>query len=125
MRQMDKPDDLLLMQLTAESYRPAMDSIKRVVAKYGNGAQVPLYTALNKQVAAKAGLSDGINDLNATRRQRLCVATQFEDIYDVHTMACDANLPKDEMKRLRNERLTKTALFFGLGTKKDRKGVRS
>jgi hypothetical protein len=119
----DKPEDLLVCQLTAESYRPCMDSTKAVIEVYGSQAKPSLYCALNKQVAAKAQVS-GVNDPNATRRQRIAMLTMYEDITEVHTQALQLNLDKERMKEMRNERLTRTALFHGLGAKTDLKAAK-
>lgn len=115
-----RPEDLFLVQITAESYRPAMDSTKLAIEVYGNKSKFPLYGVLNRQVAAKCQMN-GINDPEATRRQRIAALTMLEDISEVHISSIESNLTKEEMEVLRNERLTKTALFHGLGAKKDLK----
>lgn len=116
----NKPEDLFLCQLAVESYRPAMDSTKIVIEVYGNKSKFPLYASLNKQVAAKCQMN-GINDPNATRRQRIAAITMFEDISESHISSIENHLTKEEMEALRNDRLTRTALFHGLGAKKDLK----
>jgi hypothetical protein len=117
----NKPEDLFLLQVTAETYRPAMGSIKAVVEVYGSSAKPSLYVALNKQVAAKCQMN-GINDPSANRRQRIAALTMYEDIYEVHTDTLEGKISRERMNEIRNERLTRTALFHGLGTKKDQRG---
>ena len=68
---------------------------------------------------------NGINDPDATRRQRIAALTMYEDIAEVHNRAIELQMDKEDMKAWRNARLTKTALFHGLGTKKDLRGVKA
>jgi len=119
----NKPEDLFLLQVTAETYRPAMDSIKAILEVYGSSAKPSLYVALNKQVSAKCQMN-GINDPSAHRRQRIAALTMFEDIYEVHIDTLEGKISRERMNEIRNERLTRTALFHGLGTKKDRRWMR-
>jgi len=114
----NKPEDLFILQVTAETYRPAMNSIKAILEVYGSSAKPSLYVALNKQVAAKCQMS-GINDPTANRRQRIAALTMYEDIYEVHTDTLEGKISRERMNEIRNERMTRTALFHGLGTKKD------
>ena len=116
----NKPEDLFILQVTAETYRPAMDSTKASVEVYGSSAKPSLYCALNKQVAAKCQMN-GINDPAANRRQRIAALTMLEDIYEVHTDTLQGKISRERMNEIRNERMTRTALFHGLGTKKDQK----
>lgn len=116
----NKPEDLFLLQVTAETYRPAMDSIKAILEVYGSSAKPSLYVVLNKQVSAKCQMN-GINDPSANRRQRIAALTMFEDIYEVHIDTLEGKISRERMNEIRNERLTRTALFHGLGTKKDQR----
>lgn len=114
------PEQIALLTLQLDSYRPYMDSVKHYVDIYGSSSKIGLYATLNKQLAAKAQMN-GLNDPNATRKQRICLIAMMEDVYEAHTQGFEMGLDSSAIKVLRNERTDKTSLFFNLGTKKARK----
>jgi len=115
----EREGDLLLCQLTAEAYRPCHDAINKF--KFVHGTSSPnLHMTFNLSMAAKARMN-GKNDPNATPRQRYAYMGMCLDIAEVYSQGLDEGWPRDEIKRVGNERMTRTALFNGLGTQKDRK----
>lgn len=115
----EREGDLFLCQLVAENYRPCHDSVKEYLLVHGSSAR-NLHESLNLQMAAKAQMN-GKNDPDATPRQRYAYMGMCLDIAEIHRQGLKEAWPKEEIKRVRNERMTRTALFNGLGTKKDQK----
>jgi hypothetical protein len=107
---------LTLKCMTLEAYKPAMDALKLYLEIHGS--QSPnFYMTRNKQVIAACQMN-GINDPNATRKQRLAAITCYEMIHEAITQCLELGLGKEETKKELNDAVAKAAEFFGLGNKK-------
>jgi hypothetical protein len=107
---------LHLKCMTLEAYKPAMDALKLYLEIHGS--QSPnFYMTRNKQVMAACQMN-GINDLNATRKQRLAAITCYEMIHEAIMLCLELGLGKEETKKELNDAVAKAAEFFGLGNKK-------
>lgn len=113
-----KQDELMLHlhQLGLESYKPCMDAIKLYLSVHGSSSP-NLYMTKNKQIAAACQMN-GINDPDATRKQRLCALTCYELIYEAVMSAMQLGLEKEDAKKMLNDAIDRAAEFFGLGNKK-------
>lgn len=107
---------LQLHQITLEAYKPAMDAIKVYLEIFGSSSP-NFYMTKNKQVAAACQMS-GVNDPNATRKQRLAAATCYEMICEAIIQSLEAGLDKEQVKQTMNDAIERAAAFFGLGKKK-------
>lgn len=113
-----KNDELMLHihQLGLESYKPAMNAMKLYLSVYGSSSP-NLYRTKNIQIAAACQMN-GINDPDATRKQRLCALTCYELIYEAVYRSLEMGLDKDDAKQMVNNAVERAAEFFGLGNKR-------
>ena len=107
---------LQLHQITLEAYKPAMNAIKVYIEIFGSSSP-NFYMTKNKQVAAACQMN-GLNDPNATRKQRLAAATCYEMICEAIMQSLEAGLDKEQVKQTMNDAIERAAAFFGLGKKK-------
>ena len=111
-------DELMLNlhQMTLDAYKPLMDAMKHYLEIHGS--QSPnFYMTKNKQVAAACQMT-GINDPDATRKQRIAAMTCYEMLLEAIMTGLENNLGKDRIKEMMNDAINKAAEFFNLGNKK-------
>ncbi len=107
---------LQIYQITLETYKPAMDAIKLYLEIFGS--QSPnFYMTKNKQVAAACQMN-GLNDPDATRKQRLAAMTCYEMIMESIMDGLQSGLGKEQVKQMMNDAINRAAEFFNLGNKK-------
>lgn len=111
-------DELMLQlhQITLEAYKPLMNAIKHYLTIHGS--QSPnFYMTKNKQVAAACQMT-GINDPDASRKQRIAAMTCYEMLLEAIMTGLENNLGKDRIKAMMNDAINSAAEFFNLGNKK-------
>jgi len=102
---------LQLYQITLETYKPAMDAIKLYLEIHGS--QSPnFYMTKNKQVSAACQMN-GLNDPNATRKQRIAAMTCYELLMEAIMTGLELSLDKEQV-----DAISRAAEFFNLGNKK-------
>ena len=107
---------LQLYQITLETYKPAMDAIKLYLEIHGS--QSPnFYMTKNKQVSAACQMN-GLNDPNATRKQRIAAMTCYELLMEAIMTGLELSLDKEQVKQRMNDAISRAAEFFNLGNKK-------
>jgi len=111
-------DQLALQQhaILLEAYKPTMDAIKLYLDIHGS--QSPnFYMTKNKQVAAACQMN-GLNDPNATRKQRIAAMTCYEMLMEAIMTGIESGLDKERVKQMMNDAINRAAEFFNLGNKK-------
>lgn len=107
---------LHLHQLQLEAYKPAMDALKLYLEIFGS--QSPnFYMTKNRQIAASCQMN-GINDPDATRKQRIAAMACYEMLAEAIMKAIELGLDKEEVKQMMNDAINSATEFFNLGNKK-------
>lgn len=106
---------LQLHQIQLEAYKPAMDALKLYLEIYGSRSP-NFYRTKNIQVAATCQMN-GLNDPDATRKQRIAAMTCYELIYETIMQAVEMGLEQEQAKQRMNEAITSAGEFFNLGNK--------
>lgn len=107
---------LQLHQIQLEAYKPAMDACKLYLDIYGSSSP-NFYRTQNLRVMATCQMN-GINDPDATRKQRIAAMTCYEMIHETIIRCLELGLDKEQVKQELSTAIEKAGEFFGLGNKK-------